>query len=517
MAVRRSAAWGAVALLLLAAGYCCVGPGASRSPAALHDYARWRFGAAELPSAREQPARRWLQEQPEGAIADANATAIEAPSPPPPSPPLPRLDLRERLAALLHSAPEVQWTVVWQEVDPTFSAADDSSSNSTSSGNSTAAEAAAPAVDAQGASTPSPPPAPAPSVTDMGLLIDCLNAGSAHNATSWASATASDAVGSNLRAVASFTLNATAATLAAGVDPPPAPPKPTATLVTASSIDRLQQLHAQCRAWPGALSAVLFLGLLQEGGLATGAGVGDAQPPQQQQQEGGPAAAGPGSPLLGHTMAALQEALLQVAQFMVDMRSAPHACQPTVLLTYEIYSDRESMLLYPVNLLRNLARIQVRFSLFRRSVGHLILALRSELDASWRTSSVAQTMCVRVRVCAQAQSPLIAMLDVDLLPSKSLANRLVAHEDSARLLLSKVQQDRAVYIVPAFEPAPEFETASWAEALASSPSKEIMVMAMDKGIVTPFHFSRWAVGHQVTNFSHWHDSGTDYDVQYQMQ
>jgi hypothetical protein len=36
-----------------------------------------------------------------------------------------------------------------------------------------------------------------------------------------------------------------------------------ATLVTQATVDRIPQLYAQCRSWPGPLSVVLYLGLLQ--------------------------------------------------------------------------------------------------------------------------------------------------------------------------------------------------------------------------------------------------------------
>jgi hypothetical protein len=44
-------------------------------------------------------------------------------------------------------------------------------------------------------------------------------------------------------------------------------------------------------------------------------------------------------------------------------------CKPDVLLMWEMYSDEPARtLLYPYNILRNLARLQVRALLFGRSM-----------------------------------------------------------------------------------------------------------------------------------------------------
>lgn len=51
--------------------------------------------------------------------------------------------------------------------------------------------------------------------------------------------------------------------------------------------------------------------------------------------------------------------ILQITGFMARLADATHSCQPKVLLTYEIYTDPSAFHLYPVNLLRNVARLQV--------------------------------------------------------------------------------------------------------------------------------------------------------------
>ncbi len=50
----------------------------------------------------------------------------------------------------------------------------------------------------------------------------------------------------------------------------------------------------------------------------------------------------------------------QISQFMLDMQQVRGACKPDVLLVYELYADEQARrLLYPFNVLRNLARLQV--------------------------------------------------------------------------------------------------------------------------------------------------------------
>ena len=42
------------------------------------------------------------------------------------------------------------------------------------------------------------------------------------------------------------------------------------------------------------------------------------------------------------------------------METDESACKLDVMLAYEIYTEHRAMMLYPINVLRNLARAQVR-------------------------------------------------------------------------------------------------------------------------------------------------------------
>lgn len=51
--------------------------------------------------------------------------------------------------------------------------------------------------------------------------------------------------------------------------------------------------------------------------------------------------------------------LLQVSEFMGSMTAVYGACQPDVLLAYEVYKEEIATWLFPINVLRNYARLQV--------------------------------------------------------------------------------------------------------------------------------------------------------------
>lgn len=59
----------------------------------------------------------------------------------------------------------------------------------------------------------------------------------------------------------------------------------------------------------------------------------------------------------------------QVASFFDDVERDPYACMPDILFVYEVYTEHKAMLLYPINLLRNLARLQVMSNLVQSDCG----------------------------------------------------------------------------------------------------------------------------------------------------
>eukprot|EP00955_Chlamydomonas_euryale_P087111 364269-Chlamydomonas_euryale.AAC.9 len=171
------------------------------------------------------------------------------------------------------------------------------------------------------------------------------------------------------------------------------------TLLTHLSLNRMAQLKAQCDSWAGPLAAVLYAPLRRRGGAA------DFEPDAE-----------------------LSEAVATVAAWFDAAMARAAAggpagsvggCTPRVLLIYEVFdSDKAAGLLYPVNSLRNLARLM-------------------------------------------ADTPLVASIDVDMLPSASLSAALTDGSHVAALEASCTGKERRVYVLPAFETRcvlPAFET-----------------------------------------------------------
>jgi len=82
------------------------------------------------------------------------------------------------------------------------------------------------------------------------------------------------------------------------------------TLTTIGSVNRLPQLYAQCAAYAGPLSVALYLPIMQDLG-----------------------------PITPANQAILRDAVLQTAQFVMDVKAMQGSCQPDVLLIYEIFAD----------------------------------------------------------------------------------------------------------------------------------------------------------------------------------
>ena len=68
----------------------------------------------------------------------------------------------------------------------------------------------------------------------------------------------------------------------------------------------------------------------------------------------------PPPPSLASTQTSLSTSLsLQVAEGFVQMEQEEQSCQLDITLAYEVFSEPKAMMLYPINALRNLARLQV--------------------------------------------------------------------------------------------------------------------------------------------------------------
>jgi hypothetical protein len=106
------------------------------------------------------------------------------------------------------------------------------------------------------------------------------------------------------------------------------------------NIDQYKQIMAQCKTWSGPLSASIYLALY---------------PLMDRDSDDGKV-------LSPANQAALRDAVMQVAQMMADVAALPPGgCQLDITLVWEMLSsEQDAALLYPFNMQRSLARLQVR-------------------------------------------------------------------------------------------------------------------------------------------------------------
>ncbi|KAL6763415.1 glycosyl-transferase for dystroglycan-domain-containing protein [Haematococcus lacustris] len=215
-----------------------------------------------------------------------------------------------------------------------------------------------------------------------------------------------------------------------------------ATLVTQSTVDRIPQLYSQCKSWQGPLSVALYLGLLQDTNTGT---------------------------LTPNNLALLQEAILQVSAFFIEVEKESGTCQPEILLLYEVYTERKALLLYPINLLRNVARLQAR-------------------------------------------TPLTALIDVDMLLS-TYAYKDMEDPVKAQAVVQGARRKRA-YVLPAFETyGLQHQAAALADRIARK-DKAFLIQAVKKGMCGGFDSRRFSPGHNSTDYERWFRSDAEYDIHY---
>lgn len=224
------------------------------------------------------------------------------------------------------------------------------------------------------------------------------------------------------------------------------PPVPL-TIVTQLSSNRISQLWAQCQTFPGTISAAIHLGLYQE----------------------------QSKPLSLRNNANLKKAQRNLSEFHQMVERNNSACILDILLVYEIYSEKRAMLLYPVNQLRNLARVQAR-------------------------------------------TELIALMDVDMLLSSKLPKWM--SEEGNVELMTRTCARRQVYVTPAFETyrksgavtstTREIEIADQ----LSKQSKSYLIRSIKTGFIGPFDSIRFPIGHNTTDFPRWYTAQEQYTVPY---
>ncbi|EFJ45024.1 hypothetical protein VOLCADRAFT_94735 [Volvox carteri f. nagariensis] len=256
------------------------------------------------------------------------------------------------------------------------------------------------------------------------------------------------------------------------------------TVFVGATLERLAALEAQCRSYPGPLSAAIYVPLLQI--------------------QHGPQLTSENSDVLAKATASIRK-VFESFEFGTTISTsattspsssstspthttatAPgtSSCALTVLLLYEVVADPPLAGLVPINTLRNAA----------------LLA---------------------------ASTPLVAMIDVDLAPSESLGAEVLrplrlggggGGGGSVSELLRTCSQQRAVWVLPAWETHKRLgrEEGTRVAQMALSGDKVTLRRFQADELIHYFAKLAYARGHAATNFSRWLDSDVPYTVPYEV-
>lgn len=224
------------------------------------------------------------------------------------------------------------------------------------------------------------------------------------------------------------------------------------TIVTQLSLERLPQLDAQCKSYRGPISAALYIPL-------TGS--------------------------LEAQQAALEAAIRRAGDFHAKSELSNRSCALDVLLAYENWADQNGTLLFPLNILRNYARLQAR-------------------------------------------TRLIALYDVDLLVSKTLWLHLSQNKSFVDWLLNLTSGTRhrleendppGLLILPAFISLEQSKlnvghSPAHIAEMATLADKEDLLLMWHK-IIDRFDPSER--GHNATQYERWMTSSDPYEVKYEFR
>lgn len=219
------------------------------------------------------------------------------------------------------------------------------------------------------------------------------------------------------------------------------------TVVTQASYDRLDQLRAQCTSWKGHISAVVYLGLYQPD-------INEGQLDRTNTKQ-------------------LFHAAMTVAEFFLDVDRDESMCSLDLIFAYEIYTDElAASCLYPINRLRNLARLGAR-------------------------------------------TPLIASVDVDMLFSSRFYQDLSEDFKFRNQLLDEAKRKTA-FILPGFDAyGDNISQAVDRASLISVSHKGILIQHVMKKTAGPFAEHKYAQGHNSTKFFKFYAADTAYNVTYE--
>lgn len=163
----------------------------------------------------------------------------------------------------------------------------------------------------------------------------------------------------------------------------------------------------------------------------------------------------------------LQSAALNVS-ITFDNLQMDEGCSISLILAYEVFTDPEAaVMLHPINALRNIAR-------------------------------------------SQGSTPLLALLDVDMLVSKSLYEDLSANATLTAEVVGLANKNVA-FVLPAFE---TFGNIREVADVVSSGTKDFLISSIAAGLVSIFRLRWYPQGHNATNYRHWFNASDHYQITY---
>ncbi|GIL46776.1 hypothetical protein Vafri_3666 [Volvox africanus] len=246
------------------------------------------------------------------------------------------------------------------------------------------------------------------------------------------------------------------------------------SIFTHSDLDRLKSLERQCRGYPGGLITVaVWVPIIAEA----------TTPPAPGQK-----------PQSGYNLTAAQSAMLANATNTVDRfyttfespainssangSSYPHTCILRIVLVYELVANDIMAALMPLNILRNTAMLM-------------------------------------------ATTPLVAMVDADMLFNWGLAAKVLMNTSRVVMMEHKAMRELTVWVIPIFDTnttrsIPErVSLAEEAVADGRNPKAKLLDMWHKRGDVYPYGMYGYTLGHGPTNYEIWSNTSSDYNVTYQ--
>ena len=221
------------------------------------------------------------------------------------------------------------------------------------------------------------------------------------------------------------------------------PPQLDFTVVTQLSWNRMPALLNQCSTFTGPMAASVYLPLVQESG-----------------DDG----------LIEANQNFLKNEMVKIDKMHREADGKENGCQLDIIFVWEAFDSESASLLYPVNSLRNYARILVK-------------------------------------------TKLISAIDVDMMISTSLSEYLLKPEAVEDLLSQTLR--RTAVVLPAFEPSRQGSYGRTMADKAAIGSKADLAALFKSKQILQFKLKVFVRGHTPTNYSKWFASNQLYTVRYQ--